>query len=268
MEDTTAINPSPSKVTQMTINSSPHLGVETTRVTALAKTWTATAMRKETQEPEALPTVRHTVVIPKQKRPRKVTTPKLLVTWRNVTIPCLFLDRLTPAILLEDIGNSPWDTPGSLLKAMLNPTNCPMGRLSLEIPLSLQGIGQGDTLTMLVRYAKVYHPHDVQHFVAYRAEDAMQYFLTTLLGTTTIPALTECVIFYEGLPLDPTSRFQDCNLPHDPTLHLRFHSGQDVPPIIRAENPKSAEDPRDGPMSPHAKKSLPTDNPEEPQNEP
>jgi len=52
------------------------------------------------------------------------------------------------------------------------------------------------------------------------------------------------------------------------TLHLRFHSGPDVPPIIRVENPKSAEDPRDGPMSPHANKSLPTNNPQEPQNEP
>jgi len=158
MEDTTAINPSPSKVTQIASNSSPHLEVETTRVTALAKNWAATTVEKETQE--ALPTVRHTVVIPKQKRPRKVLTLKLLVTWRNVTIPCHFSDQLTPAILLEDIGNSPWATLGSLLKVILTPPNCQMG----EVHLSLQGIGQGDTLTMLVRYVKVYDPHDVQHF--------------------------------------------------------------------------------------------------------
>ena len=121
---------------------------------------------------------------------------------------------------------------------------------------------------MLVRYAMVYDPHDVQHFVTYQAEDTMQHFLTTLLETTTIPALTECVVFYEDFPLDPKSRFQECNLPHEPTLYLRFHSGQDAPPIIRAENPMSAEDPRDGPTTLPANKFLPTNNPQEPQNEP
>jgi len=169
------------------------------------------------------------------------------------------------------LSNSPWVTPGSLIKVILTPQNCPMGTLNLETTLSLQGIGQGDTLIMLVRCAKIYDPHDVQHFVTYRAEDAMQHFLTTLLETSNIPALTECVIFCEDLLFDLTSRFQDCNSPHEPTLHLRFRSGLDVPPTIRPENPESADgadDPREGPMSPLANTSLPTDNPLETQNEP
>jgi len=124
MEDTTAINPSPSKATQISTNSGPHLGAETTGVTALAKTWAATAMEKETQEPS--PTGRHTVVIPKQRRPQKVTKQKILVMCRNVTILCSYSDRLTPAILMEDIENSPWVTPGSLIKKILTPWNRPM----------------------------------------------------------------------------------------------------------------------------------------------
>jgi len=78
MEDTTAINSSPLREAKTaTDSSSPHPGVETTGVTVLAKTWAAVAMEKETQE--ALPTERRTVVIPKQKQPRKVFVPKLLV---------------------------------------------------------------------------------------------------------------------------------------------------------------------------------------------
>jgi len=249
MEDTTAINPSPSREAKTATNSSLHPGVETTRVTALTKTWAATAMGKETQE--ALPTERQMVVNPKQKQPRKVLVLNLLVTWRSVIIPCRFSDWLTPAILLEDIGNSPWATPDDLLKEIFTPPNRPLGTLLLEVPLSLQGIGQGDTLTRLVRYARVYDPHDVQHFAAYQAEEAMQHFH-----------------ILRRPPSGPKKPVPSMQLPHEPTLHLRFHSGQDVPPIIRAEKPKSAEDPRDGPMTPHANKSLPTNNPQEPQNEP
>jgi len=113
MEDTTAMNPSPSKATHITTKS-PLLGAETTRVTALAKIWAATAMEKEMQEP--LPTGRHTVVIPKQRRPRKATKQKNLVIWQNVTIPCSYSNQLTPATLLEDIGNSLRVTPGFLIK--------------------------------------------------------------------------------------------------------------------------------------------------------
>ena len=124
---------------------------------------------------------------------------------------------------------------------------------------------------MLIRYAKIHDPHDVHHFITYHEEDTMQHFLTTLLETFSIPALSECVIFYEDLLLDLTSWFQDCNLPYEPTLHLRFSSGLDVPPTSRPENPKSAgdaDDPRDGPLSPLANTCVPTDKPPEPQKEP
>jgi len=98
----------------------------------------------------------------------------------------------------------------------------------------------------------------------------MQHFLTALLETSSIPALSNCVIFYEGLCLDLASRFQDCNLPHEPTLHVRFSSSLDVPPSSRPENLGSAgdvNDPRDGPVSPLANTALPTDNPSGPQKE-
>jgi len=98
MEDTTAINQSPPQATKTATNSGPHLGAETTGVTALAKIWAATAMGKDIQEP--LPTGRHTVVIPKKRRPRKVLKQKIMVMWGNVTIPCSYLDQLTPANLL------------------------------------------------------------------------------------------------------------------------------------------------------------------------
>jgi len=145
-----------------------------------------------------------------------------------------------------------------------------MGSLNLDTTLSLQGIRQGDTLIMLVRYAKVQNPYDVQHLVAYRAEDTMQHFLTALLETSSIPALSECVIFHEDLLLDPASLFQDCNLPHEPTLQVRFSSGLDVLPPRRPENPESvgdASDPADGPASPLANTSPPTDNSQGPQQE-
>jgi len=94
--------------------------------TALAKMWAVTAMGKEIRE--SLPTGRHTVVIPKRRRPRKVSIQRIMVMWRNVTIPCSYSDQLTPAILLEDIGNSLRVTPGSLIKAILTSRNSPMER--------------------------------------------------------------------------------------------------------------------------------------------
>jgi len=232
--------------------------------TALAKMWAANAMGTEIRE--SLPTGRHTVVIQKERRPRKVSIQKIMVLWRNVTIPCSYSDQLTPAILLEDIDKSLRVTPGSLIKVILTSRNSPMGTLNLDTPLSLQGIGQGDTLIMLVRHAKIHNPYDVQHLVAYRAEDTMQYFLTALLETSSIPALSEYVIFHEDL----ASRFQYCNLPHEPTLHVRFDSGLDVPPPSRPENPDSvgdANDPADDPASPLANTSPPMDNCREPQQE-
>ena len=42
-----------------------------------------------------------------------------------------------------------------------------------------------------------------------------------------IPSDSEIVICHNGLRLKPSSRFQDCNLPHEPTLHVRFNSHLD-----------------------------------------
>ena len=268
MEDTTAINPSPPLATQTATNSGPHLGAETTGVTALAMIWAATAMGKEIQEP--LPTGRHTVVIPKNRRPRKVLKQKIMVMWQNFTFPCSYSDQLTPAILLEEIGKSSRVTPGSLIKVILTSQNCPMGTLNFESLLSQQGIRQGDTLIMLVRQAKVHDPHNVQNLTAYREEDVMQHFLTALVETCSIPTLSNCVIFHGDFLLDLASRFQDCNLPHEPTLYVRFSSGLDVPPSSRPETPKlagDADDQRDGPVSPLANTVLPSDNSSEPQKE-
>jgi len=61
----------------------------------LVMSWAATAIGKENQEP--LPTGRHTVVIQKKRRPRKVLTQKIMVIWQNCTFPCSYSDRLGPA---------------------------------------------------------------------------------------------------------------------------------------------------------------------------
>ena len=83
MEDTTTINKSK--------DSGRHLGAETTGIIALAMSWAVTARGKEIQDP--LPTGRHTVVLPKKIRPRKVVTQKIMVIWRNFT----FMLLLRPA---------------------------------------------------------------------------------------------------------------------------------------------------------------------------
>ena len=262
MEDSAAINPSPSEGAKIATNSSPHLGSKTTGVTTLARTWAATSQEKETQD--ALPTERRTVVIPKHKHPRKGHTPKVLILWQSVTIPCHFSDWPTPVILLDYIGKSQWAIFDDLSKAILTPPNQQSGTLLLEVPLTLQGIGSGETLTMLVRHSRVHYPHNIQHYVAYQAEDVTQHFFTTFLETTTIPTLTECVMLHEGLPLDPISMFQDCNLLHKPTLYLRFQRGQEVAPNIQSENPKSTDNPSGGLSTSHTNNSLPTNNPQKP----
>jgi len=146
-----------------------------------------------------------------------------------------------------------------------------MGTLNLQTSFSLQGVGQGDILLMMVRHAKIYDPHDIQHSVAYSTDDAMQHFLTKLLETSNIPDLTDCVLYHEDLLLDLASWFQDCNLPHEPTLYLRFPCGLDAPPTMRPGNPESAEgaeDPGESPIFPQVNYSPPTDNPPETQKEP
>jgi len=120
--------------------------------------------------------------------------------------------------------------------------------LHLHTPLHIQGIVTGDTL----RHAKIYDPYDVQHFVAYREEDTILYFLAALRDISPIPLRSELVICHKALPLDPASRFQDCNLPHQPTLHVHFSSHPDAHPHVepaQLEPVGKAGDPLADPMS-------------------
>ena len=48
-----------------------------------------------------------TVVIPKKRRYRGASRQKILIKWRNYTLPCIYSDLLTPATLIEDIGRNP-----------------------------------------------------------------------------------------------------------------------------------------------------------------
>jgi len=146
-DDTTAINPPP-PVTPTATESGSHLGAKIPGVTALAIRWATTARDKATQEP--LPTERRSVVLPKKKSPRKGVPRKITVLWRNFTFSCAYSDWLTPAILLEDIGKEPLVTQGALIKAILTPMHGPSDVLNHDVPLSQQGIVQGNTLRMLV----------------------------------------------------------------------------------------------------------------------
>jgi len=42
--------------------------------------------------------------------------------------------------------------------------------MHLDTPLSMQGTVTGDTLTLLVRHAKIHDPYAIQHFVAYQED--------------------------------------------------------------------------------------------------
>jgi len=68
--------------------------------------------------------------------------------------------------------------------------------------------------------------------VAYWEEDTILYFLAALRDISPIRLRSEIVICHKGPPLDPVSRFQDRNLPHEPTLHVRFSSHPDARPHI------------------------------------
>jgi len=65
-------------------------------------------------------------------------------------------------------------------KSILTPFNNLLATLHLHLTLHSQGIGAGDTVTLVTRHAKVHDPYGVQHFVAYRDEDIIQYFLSAL----------------------------------------------------------------------------------------
>ena len=99
---------------------------------------------------KAIANERHTVVIPKKRWFRGAQPQKILIRWRHFIIPCTFSDHLTPATLIEDIGNSDRVSPAAMTKATLVHPNDPLVTLFLYTPLSMQGIVTGDTLTLLV----------------------------------------------------------------------------------------------------------------------
>ena len=171
------------------------------------------------------------VVIPKKRRNRGALVPKILVQWRNITIPCIYSDRLTPALLIETIRLSPHTRQDTLAKATLTPPNNLSATLHLHATFRSQGIFAGDIVNLVTRHARVYDPFGVRHFVAYRDEDTIQYFLGVLKETSPIPFLCELVVYHDGFPLVPALRVQDCNLPQEPSLHVRFRSHLDTYPL-------------------------------------
>ena len=263
MDDTTAIN-HPPLVTLIAAGTGSHLGAKSTGVTALAIKWATTARDKETQEP--LPTERRSVVLPKKKKPRKGVILKITMFWRNFTFSCVYSDWLTPAILLEDIGKEPLVTLGALIKATLTPRHDPSDTLNFEVPLSQQGIIQGNTLRILVLHAKIHDPYEILHLVSYREDDVIKHFLTALIDNSAIPSLYDCDIYHGESLLNPaTSRVLDYTLPNEPTLHVRFRGNLDVPPAGGAgisDPPGAAADQTDGPGPSQA--NIPA----EPQTEP
>ena len=130
----------------------------------------------------------------------------------------------------------------------------------------MQGIVTGDTLNLLVRHAKIHDPYDAQHLVASREEDTMQYFLAALREISPIPIRSKIVICHNGLRLDPASRFQDCNLPHEPTLHVRFSSHPDAHPRNESAQPESVGE-AEGPPAEPTNTSPPEDKCRETQRE-
>jgi len=135
-----------------------------------------------------------TVVIPKKRRIRGASIPKILVRWRNYTISCIYSDRLTPAMLIEAISQSQRTLHDNFAKAILIPPNNLLDTLHLHLTLHTQGIGAGDTVTLVTRHARVHDPYGVQHFVAYWDEDIVQYFLSALPDISPIPLLSELVV--------------------------------------------------------------------------
>jgi len=144
----TATNQAPFPARQIAIESNPHLGVDRLEATELAKWRDANTMAERKRK--FLSREGRTAVIQKKRRSRGASKQKILIKWRNVTIPCAFSDLLTPATLIEDIGKSPRASPEAFAKATLTPPNNLLAMLHLDTPLRMQGIVTGDTLTLLV----------------------------------------------------------------------------------------------------------------------
>ena len=171
------------------------------------------------------------MVIPKKRRNRGTPVPKLLVRWRNITIPCNYSDHLTPPMLIEAIRLNPQIRQDTLAKESLTPFNNLSATLQLHATLRSQGIVAGDIVILVTRHARVYDPYGAEHRVAYRDEDKIHCFLNVLQDISPMSFLSEFVVCHEDSPLEPTLRVQDCHLAQEPTLHVRFRNHLDTYPL-------------------------------------
>jgi len=165
-----------------------------------------------------------TVVLLKKRRIRGKGggQQKILIKWSTSTIPCAFSGLLTPATVITDVGIHVGAPRAALLKATLFSSSNLLAALQRDIPLSEQGIKAGDILTLLVRHATIVDPYGDQHLVAYREDETIRDLLVTLRKVSPIPPLSEIILCHNEFQLGHTKRFQDCNLPHEPTLHVRL----------------------------------------------
>jgi len=180
-------------------------------------------------ESERAPSPEHdsTVVITKKRRTGGIPIPLILVRWRNFTIPCKYTDRLTPAMLIDAIRLSPLVGQDTLAKSTLTLPNNLSATLHLHATLCSQGISAGAVVTLMTRYAKVLDPHGSQHYIAYQSEDKIQGFIEAIQHVSPNLLLSELEVYHEGSPLDPNLQVQECDLPQEPSLQVRFRSHPD-----------------------------------------
>jgi len=154
-----------------------------------------------------------------------MTIPKIPVRWRHLTIPCKYSDLLTPAMLIDAIRLSPQVGQDTLAKATLTLPNDLSAKFHLHATLCSQGICAGAVVTLMTRrHAKVLDPYGGQNYIAYQIEDKIQGFIGAIQYISPIPLLSELEVCHEGSPLDPTLQVQECNLPQELSLHVRFRS--------------------------------------------
>jgi len=168
---------------------------------------------------------------------------KIQIRWATSTFPCAFSSLLTPTKVITDVGTHVGIQIAVLLKATLS-SNDLLAALQRDIPLSEQGVEVGDILTLSVRHATILDPNGDQHLVAYREDETIRDLLVTLQTVSPISPLSDIILYYNEYQLDHNKRFQDCNLPDEPTLHASLSTIGGTSP---ARSDLDAGDPAEGP---------------------
>jgi len=127
-------------------------------------------------------------------------------------------------MLIDAIRLSPQVGQDTLAKATLTLPNNLSATLHLHATLCSQGISVGAVVTLMTRYAKVLDSHGSQHYIAYQSEDKIQGFIDAIKYVLPILLLSELEVYHEGFPLDPNLQVQECDLPQEPSLQVRFRS--------------------------------------------